>query len=497
MLRLTSPVRDVVSHIFVPITHQLIDKFLSDLGLKKIFDNRVYINSDSTGSSTSENDDHNPKLKENRISVNLSYNINPMTVKWPTATFANILGGPNFLYEEHDKIPLFLDLITQSAVVEKDVPANVELTISMDFTDRVHATEAVSRLTTLYTNGEKILISDLAYNYPVPADIYTTIYGLYKMVNNDTVLLTAENVEAYYGTTLVGPDEVLTADNASTYIGTEQEIKKADFLDYLVQYSGGRIGYNVNRHDVGGKKEIVVKKNNAQVIAQIDYDGGKSDAIGTNDSADIYRVEFALTAQFAKVGFLQMAYPIIIQNQLVEEGLITVNPDRSFRDPREDHPYFSTNLYKKLMENSGVVTPEVVKIPWYDGWTPPHKPLRRFDYREFFTCAFTLDNVGVENGTTTIDITNDLPYPLIQDMLDLYAEYGENCLFYDSPVHIGVYVNDRQVDPSELDFDGAILTVHRQDILPVYRLVLAEYIGGPYAAISTLRVLKYDIIAQR
>lgn len=457
MQRLTTPVRDVVSHVFVPITQQITDKFLSDLGLKDIFKHKVYINSDSSASSESENDDHNPKLKENRALVNMVYNLNPLNVKWPTATFNDVLGGSNFLYNLQDTIPLFQDTRTQTTVFEKCSPANIELTITLNFVDRVLATEAINSLIMLYTAGEKVLLSDFAYNYPMPVDIVTTILGIYK------------------------------------HTPMEEE-----FLDYLVSISGGRISYNVNRHSTGTKKEIVVKKHNAQVVAQIDYDGGKSDAIGTNDSADIYQVQFALTLQFAMPRMQVMTYPIIVQNQVLPEYLITTNPKGQFRKPDVDHPYFSWEYYRELVNKNRVVTPEVVNIPWYDGWSPnTGSPLRKFNYREFLTVAFTLDNVGVVDGTTSIDITSDLPYALIPEVLEQYALGGESCLGFDKPFNISVYVNDVLVDSTELEFDGTTLVVHRQDINPIYRLVLSEYIGGPNGSINTLRVIKYDIIAQR
>lgn len=498
MLRQTAPVRDVVSHIFVPVTHQVIEKFLTEMGVKNTFDNKVYINSDSTGGSTSTNDDHNPKLKENRVSVAMSYNLNPLTMKWPTATFNHVLGGPNFLNTEHDIIPTFYDNRIQTTLVERESPANIEMTVSMDFVDRVLATEAVNRLVSMYTNGEKILISNIAYNIPLPKSIYTSIYGLYKHINNEVVSLTSDNIESYYGSTLVGPDVVLSADNAATYVDTDQEILKDDFITYINKFSGDRISYNVNRHDPQYRKELVVKKNNGQIVTQIDYEGGKSDAIGTNDSADVYRVEFNLTLQFARSQMLHLSYPIIVMNQSVQEELVTFSEIGSYREPNEDHPYFSINRYQTLLKNNRVVPPEVVSIPWYDAWSPSdNSPLRAFGFKEFLSVAFTLENVGVVDGTTVIDLTSDLPYSLIPEITNILAEYGAACLEYEAPLHVAVYANDYQVETSELEFDGSILTVKRQDIYPVYRLVLAEYIGGPRAAISTLRVINYDIIAKR
>lgn len=498
MLRLTVPVRDIISHVFVPLTHQIIEKFMEELGLKDVFDNKVYINSDSTGSSSSENDDHNPKLKEDRVVVDMDYNLNPMTVEWPTTSFVNILGGPNSLVHEHDIIPMYLDVRTQTTVVERECPVNLKLTVNLNFTDRVLATEAVNRIVTCYTNGEKILVADLAYNYPIPQEVYTIIYGIYKMVPNDIVDLTAENIEGYYGYTLVGPGVVLDADNAATYVDTQQEIEKEDFLTYLTKFSGGRISHNVNRHSRGPKKELVVKKSVAETITRIEYDSGKPEASGTNDSADIYQVSFGLTTQFSRCNMLQMSYPIIVQNQTIPSELVAVNPNGANRQPDKDHPYFSTNMYKDLMESRQVVSPEVVNIPWYDDWSPKSiTPHRKFQYREFLIVAFTLDNVGVENGTTTIDITNDLPYELIPEVLAKYAEQGPTSLWYDEAFNIAVFVNDIPVDSSELVFDGSVLTISRQDINPVYRLVLSEYIGEPYDTLSSLRVIAYDLIAKR
>jgi hypothetical protein len=457
MQRLTAPVADMISHVFMPITEQVVYKLLNDLGLKSIFDNRVYLNSESTGGSTSENEEHNVKLKENRIDVNMVPNLNPMTVKWPTATFNNILGGVNSLSRLENGVPVFLDVQTQMSLLEQLCPTGIELTVDMKFVDRVLANEAVNRVVTQYTAGEKIFVSDLAYNYAIPESVYTAMYAIYKMTP-----------------------------------------MQDDFLTYMSKFSGGRISVNVNRHDISGKREIVVKKNNAQVIAQIDYDSGKADASGTNQSADIYQVSFALTVQFARIHMLHLSYPVIVMNQPVMDSLITTNRNKSFRNPGEDHPYFSWIYYQKLLDSNMVVAPEVVNIPWYDDWNPPvNSPLRTFKYREFLTIALTLDNVGVPDGTTTIDITSDLPYQLIPEILESYAEYGSACLDYDSPFHIAVYANETQIDRSNIEFDGTVVTLHRQDILPVYRLVLAEYIGEPYGSINSLRVINYDLIAKK
>ena len=95
MLRMTAEVDDVYANIFYPITEQISAKFVKELDLGKFFKNQYYINTDHSASSNSTDGSGNAKLNENRFTVDMKYNLNPMRVKWETTTFANVLTEGN------------------------------------------------------------------------------------------------------------------------------------------------------------------------------------------------------------------------------------------------------------------------------------------------------------------------------------------------------------------------------------------------------------------
>jgi hypothetical protein len=182
MLRVENVIEDVHTSILEPVTDQIVNKIVRELDIGRYVGNRIYINSDTRGGFSSADANNNPILKENRLTVNMTYNLNPWAPKYPTTTFFNLVSGTDALRYVHETKPTFMDLRTQVTLVEKEIPCDITMEFRLSFTDRVLAAAAFSKLTRLWCNGEMMFMDDLRFEYPVPERVYTYLFGTYKML---------------------------------------------------------------------------------------------------------------------------------------------------------------------------------------------------------------------------------------------------------------------------------------------------------------------------
>lgn len=464
MFRVTSQVRDVISHIYLPLTEQITYKFLNGLGLDKVFENKVHINSVASSHNKSSDENNNPIITDTRCTVNMEHSNNPLGTKWETTTFNHAIGMGIPLRKFGDHRPTFYDLETQTTLTELEVPSTVTLNFEMNFIDRVDANETANKIYTAYIDGDKFYINDLLFNYPVPEDIYTQLYGIYKLKTSDP----------------------------------------SDFLDHLNRFSDGRIVTNVNRHDPQGSKQIVVRKTLHQSIAQIDFSEDMPSANKEGDSVKSYTVSLSITLQFSRTTMMMLSFPPVVLNKHLPKQLIPVHEDGQYKPVKSAvHPYFSFDKFNEYMENEKANdVKEVVRLPWYDPWkVPTDQAPKLFNQQEFLTAIITLDDITNENGTTVIDLedlVSDDDMGLAPQVIDVLKDLGPSALCFDSLINVAVYVNDVPLEPSSLTLDGGtVLTIPNRHTYPVYRLVISENGGIPYGVIDTARVIRYDIVTNR
>jgi hypothetical protein len=462
-LRQTSAVKDMYVNVTEPVSRQIIYEFLRKLDMLEIFNNEIVIKSADSDTSSGTDEDGNAKLHENKAIVTLNHNLNPNSVKWETTTFRNLIASGDSMSQMLNIKPLFYDLQTQATLIEREVPYNVILETELQFKDRVSANEAMNKIYTSYTNGEMIAIQDIRYEYPLPDDVVTQLFGVYKMRGQDPANL----------------DE---------------------FMLYLSDFSGGRINANINRHDIDGKRQVMVMRNCLNVVVGIDFSQEQADAEGVGTSTDLYKINLTLTAQFSRCNMVSQTHPIVIYNTMVPENmLIGVDPREAERLPGKVHPYFDIDKYRKWVDGQFVAVPEVVKSPWYDPWdVPVHSAIRRLNYREFLICALTVEDPEDEMVVTTINLETDLPYPLIPEIITELKISKDRALHFLDKFSVAVYVNNFPIEPTYLSLvDGVTLVIQNREIYPVYRLIISEYIGKPNGTITNFRVGNYDIVAHQ
>ena len=459
MLRMTAEVDDVYTNIFHPITTQISAKFVKELDLGKFFNNQYYINSDHSAASGSSDEDGNAKLNDNRFTVDMKYNLNPMSVKWETTTFANVLADGNSLRKIHESKPIYYDHRTQVSITEFTVPADLKLNIKMQFTDRVAANEAISKLHMHFLNGEKLMMNDIEYNFELPEPTQLLMLGLYKLTGQ--------------------PNE--------------------EFLEHLSEFSNSRISTNVNRNDLDGRRQITIKKSLHQCEAEITFDEESSNVEAAEKSADLYTVDCTLTLQFSRVAAMQTVYPVTIYQEMVPGNLLYVDPADRHRAPDLSHPYFSFDRFMRLHKSREDAKHEVVRMPWYDNWAVPNtSALPVLKYREFLSIVLTLDAPEDPNATTTVDLA-DPAVGLAPQVIDVLRSQGDTSIHFVDAINISVYTNDIPLEPqTELELvNGTELTISTRNPYPVYRVVLSEYIGKPKGDLTRFWVGIYDILVNR
>jgi hypothetical protein len=327
----------------------------------------------------------------------------------------------------------------------------------MKFVDEVIAYATANKVLTTYTNGEKFFVEDLYYNYPLPEKTYIYLYGFHKMKG-----------------------------------GTPET-----FVSYLRSMSGERISVNVNRFAIDNQqRQLVVRKTLAETIAQIDFVGEKPEVQAADQSADAHFVNFTITIQFSRAHLLDLVYPIHMMNQQVPAELLVVDTSMQKRYPEKSHPYFDVDGFRMWWESKEVVpVAPVVKLPWYDNWdVPPGSALTKLGYRAFLSIAFTLDDIENPDGETVIDLENLGGVTLVPEIIEAIKAQGPGTLQFSHPIAVAVYTNDYAIETTDLMLDEAVLHVYNRNPYPVYRLIIAEYIGKPYGTLNTFRVANATII---
>lgn len=461
----TQAVDDLMRCMFHPLGEQIVSKMVKELHLGPVFGNKVHYKSDKSHSSLSSDENNTVLLEENRLTVELVPNMNPFAIKWETSTFAHGMHGYSSKSKIYERKPFFHDEQTQVTLTEREVPANLALNFTMQFVDSVAAHATANKILSTYTNGEKIIIDDLRYEYPLPEGIYLYLLGFWKLKNGGS------------------------ADG---------------WLEHLSNMSGGRISTNINRFAVEtSERQLVVRKNLGDVLGQMDFTAEKPESASTDQSTDKWLIEFSITVQFSRAHMVDMVYPIHMMNQQVPAELLVVDKELAYVPPEDSHPYFANDKYLAVMRGEISVPEKPVMIPWYDDWTVPEgSALPKLNYKPFLSIAFTLDNLvdvngdPLPDGETVIDLEN-LPVSLVPEIITALQTQGEQSLYFTQAINVSVYSNDYPLEPaSELILEnGTILRVSNRNPYPTYRLILSEYIGKPYGTLNPFRVANATIVA--
>ena len=459
MLTLTSPIAEVTTHVFEPIAKQFVHKLIHELGYDQLFKENIYFTGDYMGASKSNDGNNNPIVNQDRFNAALSFNLNPRVLKWDAMTFKNIAGPMLNLRSVQARRPIFIDPDTSTILTEHEVPATMTISCSMRFVNRADAYDALVRMQNKYLYGEMIMVNDYSYDYRLSQNVITVLYAISKM----------------------------------------KGIPPQRFMQFLTEGSNNHITFLGNRNAPDVAREVVVQRNAFNVYTQLDYNPEKPEVEMINASPSFYKIDFVGTLQFSRINMLLLQYPVVINNQFISDEIVCVDPsERNGRLIPQQLANIADDKYRQTLYPN-IPTEGPVRFPWYDNWTVPSGSIhKQLSFVPFLIGAFTLDNTDDPNGTTTINLVEDLDeYALTEVVLKSFREDQMAALSTSAVFNIAVYIDNVQVEPSTLTFDGVNLTIQNRKINHVYRIVLSkqkEYVNG---TLQTFRVAIYDLVTSR
>lgn len=423
MLVYSTTVNEVVTHVFDAIAGQVSRKIIKDLNVGDLIGNRIYIRSDYLSPSKSIDSNNNlPRLPGDSFNCTIKYNHSPFGIKWDMTTPGHHLDPRMHRRDNMVTRPIFFDEKNNIQIIERFQPCNVSMDCTFSFRDYVVAFDVVTRLMSTYVAGELLMINDLSYDYKFPTGMIEKLY----------------------------------------YIGKVLKLPSGTYSKWLEDCSRGNIVRHVSKRLNKQSAELVVKKNMWQTLTAIDYNPDQAAIKSAGVSPIATTLPFTATVQFSRVNLLYLKYPLVINNQLVPEELVTVDKNEAYgRIIRYlDNPNLALN---PLHSESKYLTRKPVRNPWYDDWNIPGNSLHvSRGARPFFIGVFTQDK---EAENTTINFETDMDqYKLSDRVLDYFKSEKDNCLdVVNAKYNITVFADNIQVDPSVLSFDGTTLTIPNRE----------------------------------
>lgn len=452
----------VTSEMVIPISEQAIRRILREIGMETIIGDNIYINLDAQTSSTTMDSEGKAIIQGNRVDCDVNYILDPLKTKYEITTTIHRSEYGNTLYEIRNLEPIFREEITNTAIYEHCVPCEIEIKGSIKLIDKNIADGAFTAFDS--TTGNRVILCDLFYHYLLP-----------------------------------DPALVLMA-----YVYDRSGVRATDvkFSDYMFNRSSNKIGYIINKHLARNDITYVVNKTEIEMVLDADPDDDKPQAVKTSGkSVNHYAINFTASCQFNRPDNLYMVYPIIMNNELVDQIFLP----EEIQTLKENlyntiHPYFDMHhgdlaLQKEVKQL--VPATEVYKVPFYDNFQIPHMYLTQFGFDPFISIAFPLD---LTNTITSIDLesnlgSDDLPIRIKTEVLDVIRNQGKRMLTGQCPIAVVILKDDIMINPEIINVNNLTLSIPNIDPTKIYRLVLMEN-KKETDYVPSLRVLKADLIAR-
>ena len=434
---LSVAVPELESHVYYPVIKTMAHSVINNLGLDKVIGKNIYID---TGFSQPKRyrTNHNAVLQINKLNVQAEINTNPASLKWDNISFQHALEPIGFSHttKDRDFQIVFYDPTSNIKISEMYLPTYISMNCTLSILDRSLAYQIPSMLYRHYPPNMPSM-EHLAYDYPIPKSIIALIYTLYKL---------------------------------------KRFHKPDSFRKWLDMCSGHNTQFDINR--VATKEELVMKKILIDSLFMLEYSDNKPNEEQINRTVSEYRLNFQMHIQFSRPDTMLIDYPIVIDNQLLPEGLVPAQLHKSQPIPNLIGPFPANILNEHIARDQLKYTrPVMVKFPDYDDWVVPITSfLIQRSYRPWFSSVFTMD----EDSEYTVlpmggVLDEELGYrlhPIVKDILRIQGvdSFRDDCVF-----NIAVFVDDIPAEPTYLDIDDdlnvKVKCLHKS---VVRRIVISE-----------------------
>lgn len=461
MLTYAVTLDEIITHMYYPVASETVRYMIRELGLTEYMGNRIYINSAFHGQSRSYNQDRRPELGRQGFTATMRLYTNPLATKWEALTTGQAIDARVIRKDNFHVKPLLQDKKHMITVAERYLPCGIELDCRMAFIDKTTAFDAMTRMYSTIGNNNFVVPINLSYNYRIPMPMIRTLWHL-----------------AY----LTG-------------------VSKEDFVDWLIDKSNKQISRLVGKNKRSKAMELVVNKEHFDAYITTEYSSDEPEMQAMGTSVDRIFVNFTTYVQFARTNILCAEYPIVINNRVVPESMVTTPRDMRFTPTIKLARYGYADLDAGL-QAAKLLLKYPVRNPWYDTWQIPIDSIYKF-YKSipFFIGVFTLDipeckcdkpdgKCCCKPGHTIVDITDLDKYRLSDTVLEYFKQHKEKCLDARSKYNILVFVDNTQISKDSIEFDGESFRIansfgeHR-----IYRFVISRTPQIEYETITPFLML--------
>lgn len=446
MLSHTVTLDEIITHIHYPVASQTVRYLISELGLTEYLGNKVYINSIFSGPSRSYSQTRLPILNEPGFTATMRLHTNPIGTKWDILNVSQAMDARIVRRDTLHPRPILQDKKNLIYLAEKYLPCGIEMECRLHFIDKTKAYDTMTRMYSTIGNNNFVIPINLSYNYRIPMPMIRALWHLACLTG----------------------------------------VRKEGFVDWLIKKSDNQISRLVGKNKRSKAMELVVNKHQFEANITTEYSSDEPEVQTMGTSADKIVLSFTTYVQFARANLLYLEYPIVINNRLVPESMVTTPRDGRFT-PFVKLVKYGYKDMDGALEAAKVLLQHPVRNPWYDTWRPPaHSPLTFYNSVSFFIGVFTLDEVECKcekpdgccicgPGYTSIDITDLDKYRLTDTVLEYFKEHKEKCLDVSARYNITVFADDTHIDRNSIEFDGSTFKISNKfGITRIYRFVVSK-----------------------
>ena len=446
-----SVVPEADSHVYMPVLQQVAHHLVNSINIQEYIKNNILIETGwTTPKGTRKNHAFFTRTNTLKITAEQSSFMSPV---FEMQSFEFAPGYRNN-YAEVAKThyyPLIEDNTAEIYLWESKLPASFTLNCSLWFNSRNVAYETIKRMFYRFTQGEIYTLS-VAYDYPVPKDIISALFNLYKLRKFD----------------------IYDWQFAEFFKDTEERTKELSFRDWLSVTA--RVRFVTTKHRARADKELCINKIIDNALIQVDMDQGKPEEIKVNNVPEVYSIPFTVKIQFEESSAVVLKYPVIIDSTQLSTQFI---PHVRHNDTpiASQWPRYSNLLWNGTYHIHSAVhqfPSGAIRIPYYDDWKVPWNHLFSKSYRPFFISLFSAD---VDKDVLQLDL-KDVLYEdirLKEFVLQTLKEQGNDTFRSDVFFNITSYSREAIQATTDISLsDDLVLTIKAKDIHPQRHLVFYE-----------------------
>lgn len=436
-----SPVDETDIHVVYPVTKQFTHKLLTDLNLRDVIQDRIYITTGWSGNKTSRQNHSAAIWKDNiKVEVTISY---PGSPKWDANTVAQLSG--HGIYQSHLGImypTVFCDDTADISLREMILPMTLNFQVQLQLKDRNRAYRVPGQIIRRYTPGV-VFAQTVTYDYPLPNDLLSVLFSLYKLRKFDG--------------------------------------ETPSFGDYLRDNSKNAAQFSAHRTMRANEFELVIKKYLLNALVTYEYSEDRPQEIKANELSYGYSINFSATIQFQYTDNMFLEYPCVLDNTLLPPKMITSTRMNADIIQGSDGSY-PIKVFDDWMKahNEHYFFEHPVVAPFYDDFQMPRNRFANRSYVPVYQAMFLVDE---EKEYTEIPLDADLGdgYVLHPKLIAMLKKEGNEAFRDDVLFNIAVYSGSHFYSEESLTIDeNLVLRVKTSNIHKPKRIIISEITSIKY-----------------